>query len=248
MPELPILQRVQAAVIQRDRIQRSFELTLELERPSSVAIDMDERLVVVGGWQNPGEEGQQRNARQAWEQGTLTGIVQLWDVQTRRKLRELEGLYGAVFAVALSPDGQWLATAGRMLNDPDHGELRLWDVESGALEQSFARRSGWLLATIFSPDGTLLVTTGYNRTPQIWTVPAGKRVTTLHVEPSSANHFFHAGWSATHRSNTERARHDLGHGNMGSAEGADGRQSVSARSRPLSGRPRAGRRWFTQAD
>src|SRR5438270_132517 len=65
--------------------------------------------------------------------GSFDGTVKLWDVATGRERRTIEAHGNGVQCLAVSPDGQTLATADR----PPHGtpgvtgEVKLWDLPAG---------------------------------------------------------------------------------------------------------------------
>ncbi|MFF0066536.1 WD40 repeat domain-containing protein [Streptomyces sp. NPDC005279] len=79
-------------------------------------------------------------------------------------LQALTGYESSVNAVAFSPGGTHLATAG---ND---GTVQLWDP---AAREPFGYsplgHQGSVYAVAFSPDGTLLATAGDDRMVQLWT-------------------------------------------------------------------------------
>ncbi|TIW08357.1 MAG: WD40 repeat domain-containing protein, partial [Mesorhizobium sp.] len=90
--------------------------------------------------------------------------IKLWDLDTGREVRRLEGHSGTVYALALSADGN------RLLSGSLDGTARLWDMETGSETALFDSRSGPVYAVAFAADGTVL-TGGYDRT--IWDWPAG---------------------------------------------------------------------------
>jgi len=89
--------------------------------------------------------------------GSDDGTVRLWDVETGRTLRVLEGHTATVTSVAWSAD-QRLALSGS-----DDDTVRLWDVETGrslrVFEGHTARSQAWRGAPIsVSPSQALMTT------------------------------------------------------------------------------------------
>jgi len=100
--------------------------------------------------------------------------IKLWTLATRQELAPpLKGHKGNIFAMAFSPDGKLLATAGAELTD------RLCHVSSGRLLHEFKGHSTWVRAVAFSPDGRTLATGGTDETVILWNVASGQELLTL---------------------------------------------------------------------
>ena len=80
----------------------------------------------------------------------LTGgedeTVRLWEVETGRCLRVLEGHTGAVWSVAWSADGR------RALSGSMDRTVRLWDVETGRCLRVLEGHTGDVWSVAWSPD------------------------------------------------------------------------------------------------
>lgn len=80
------------------------------------------------------------------------------------------GHTGEVWCVAVSPDGQLLATGGK------DRTVCLWSTQSGALLQTLKAHRGVVTAVAFSGDGELLVSGGCDGAVIAWRVETGEAV------------------------------------------------------------------------
>jgi WD40 repeat protein len=96
--------------------------------------------------------------------------VMLWDVATGKE-RSRFAVPGTLFAVALSPDGVTLASAG---STGKSGQLKLWDLATGKERATFRGHTSSVSSVAFSPDGQTLVSASYDHTVKVWEVPSGQ--------------------------------------------------------------------------
>ena len=89
--------------------------------------------------------------------------MRLWDIRTGKYLNSLKGHPGAVNAVAFSPDGKILASAG--------SQLRLWDADTAELLHADHKDLGSIDRLVFSPNGNILAGAGgWDRAVHLWDV------------------------------------------------------------------------------
>jgi WD40 repeat protein len=98
--------------------------------------------------------------------GGLNGKVWAWDLKSKdggnREMTVDEE--GNLSAIALSPDGQSLATAGL------DGTVRIWDPETGERLLSLVGHAREVKALAFRPDGKALASGSLDGTVRIWEV------------------------------------------------------------------------------
>jgi serine/threonine protein kinase len=89
----------------------------------------------------------------------------------------LKGHTSMVQAIAISPDGQQIASGS---ND---NNIKLWQLTTGKLLRDFNRwfsgHSSMVDSLAFSPDGQLLASGSWDDTIKLWEVNTGKQISTL---------------------------------------------------------------------
>ncbi|WP_373867165.1 WD40 repeat domain-containing protein [Trichormus variabilis] len=104
--------------------------------------------------------------------GGLDGI-RLWDLPQQRPLSTLVRFDNAIYTLAISPDGQTLASGD------SQGVVKLWNLSNGKLIQQLQAHSQIVTAVAFTPNGERLVTSSRDKTIKIWDVNNGVQVQTL---------------------------------------------------------------------
>lgn len=90
----------------------------------------------------------------------INGVMS-WTLETRRHR-------GAIYHVAISPDGKTLATGGL------DGTIRMWDVETGKFIKCLLGHNSYVYRLAWSPDGNTLASAGaYDGSCGLWDVKTG---------------------------------------------------------------------------
>ncbi|WP_433796836.1 NB-ARC domain-containing protein [Actinoplanes sp. CA-252034] len=108
--------------------------------------------------------------------GSTHRSVQLWDAVNGEQLDLPASDNGRVNAVAVSPDGTWLAAAGWC--------VRIWEPAGREPRSEMFGHLGRVFSVAISPDGAYLATGGDDRTVRIWDAATGqeRRVLAGHTD------------------------------------------------------------------
>ena len=94
----------------------------------------------------------------------MKGCVELFDVTTGSKTGELTGQTGRLRALAISPDGQWLAAGGF------DQTIHLWHLASRSEMRQLHGHRSVVYSLAFSPDSRQLASGGFDGTVRFWAV------------------------------------------------------------------------------
>ena len=126
----------------------------------------------------------------------LTGgggeTLQLWNVETGRCLRALQGHTGSIWTVA------WSADQTRVLSGSDDKTLRLWDLETGNCLTLFKGHAGAVKCVAWSTDQRRALSSSGDRTIRLWDIESGSCLRVLEGHKDEI-------WSAVLSSDGRRA-------------------------------------------
>ena len=97
--------------------------------------------------------------------GYFDQIVRLWDIQDGQYI-SFKGHTDAIRAVAVSPDGQLLASGGGSA-DPS---IKLWNVQNGQCRRNLFGHTNEIWSVAFSADGHWLASGSSDHTIRLWDV------------------------------------------------------------------------------
>ena len=120
---------------------------------AAAAFSADGRLVAVGS--NSGQQDL---------------LIEVWDVQNKKKLYSYKADFQWITRLTISPDGHYLAAGG------NPGQVILWDLRTGKEIHKLDMRCRIVTEIEFSPDGKTLACDG--RSPErltLWDIETGKQ-------------------------------------------------------------------------
>jgi len=89
-------------------------------------------------------------------------IITLQQILDRiQEKNQLQGHWGTIYSVSISPDGQKIATASQ------DGTVKIWN-QKGDNIQTLTGHQGAVYSVSFSPDGQKIATASEDKTAKIW--------------------------------------------------------------------------------
>jgi WD40 repeat protein len=104
--------------------------------------------------------------------GGADGVIRLYDLTTMRAVRQLEGHVGRLWAVAFSPDGSRLVSAGNEMT------VKLWNTRTGRELLTFRDHVREVSDVAWSGDGRRIASCGWDGMLKVWSIPAESRDST----------------------------------------------------------------------
>jgi WD40 repeat protein len=103
----------------------------------------------------------------------LSGEIKKWDLKTGKLIQTIEGHNDAIYSLAISHNGAYLATGSY------DQSIHLWNTEDGTLIRSFNGHQGAVFDLAFRPDDQILASASADRTIKLWNIETGERTDTL---------------------------------------------------------------------
>ena len=94
--------------------------------------------------------------------GSVDSTIKLWNLKTGDLLRTLTGHEEAVVSVAISPDGQTLASGS------EDKTIKLWNLKTGDLLRTLTGHENYVYSVAISPDGQTLASGSADNTIKLW--------------------------------------------------------------------------------
>ncbi len=104
--------------------------------------------------------------------GSEDSSIRIWEPSTGEEIRTLPGDSNFVNSIAISPDGEILASVG-------DDTIKLWNLKTGEEIRSWAGHSSVIRSIIFSPDGKILATGGNDTMIKLWNPYTGEEIRAL---------------------------------------------------------------------
>jgi WD40 repeat protein/serine/threonine protein kinase len=107
--------------------------------------------------------------------------LRLFDTTDEKVVRTFEGHTSNLHAVAVSPDGEWAASAAGGI-DPNQKRIdctvRIWEMKTGKLRHTLEGFTSLPRGVAFSPDSKQVIAIGWPSELRVWSVADGKPVKT----------------------------------------------------------------------
>ncbi|WP_261248561.1 caspase family protein [Laspinema olomoucense] len=196
----PLPPRPQAAPFQVPT-QDPLVLTGHVGPVQGLAVDPQGKLLISGSWDNTLkiwdlETGEVRETLRSERPSVIRdvaldpysqrfasarddGSIEIWQLDrqgsdlTVELEQRIEGHFGPVYAIALTPDGLTLASGSQ------DNTIKIWAIETGELLHTLTDHRGPVRSLAISPDGQTLISGAGDATIKIWDLETGELQNTL---------------------------------------------------------------------
>ena len=118
--------------------------------------------------------------------GSWDHTIRIWNVASGTTIKTLTGPAGSpVYAVAYSPDGQFVASGGSEPNDISI--VRIWQISNSSIVQTMPGHLAALNDLEYSPDGSMLISCGADSVSRFWNASTGQLIRQIGVKRAGVN-------------------------------------------------------------
>ncbi len=111
--------------------------------------------------------------------GSLDETIQVWNLSKRALVRSLPGNKEGVNAIAITPDGLTLVSAGGSAKPNTDKTIRITNLLTGKVIRTLTGHTLGITSLSISPDGETLVSGSYDKTIKLWNLKTGQLINTL---------------------------------------------------------------------
>ena len=133
--------------------ERKKTITDHTHYVSSVLFSPDGKTLISGSWDK---------------------TIRFWDAHTGEHKKTF--VWDTISCLALSSDGQMLASGGVFSRRNSITPISLWNVKTGAEKKTFMGHTEWINGVLFSPDGETLASASRDGTILLWDLTSATNV------------------------------------------------------------------------
>jgi WD40 repeat protein len=116
--------------------------------------------------------------------GALDNTIKVWELDTGRLIRSLEGHAGPIWSVAVTPDRAASPEGSggggyQVVSGAEDQVIKVWELSSGRLVHSLAGHTGPVWSVAVTPDGRQVVSGSHDQTIKVWELDTGRLVRSL---------------------------------------------------------------------
>ena len=115
------------------------------------------------------------------------GSIRLWDMTSRRMLRELRGHHKPVSALAFGPSLGEGADGERLASADEEKIIHLWDIATGQVRTTLLGHTDRVPALVWHPTLPRLISAGWDTTARVWDANTGAPIILLNSHANQVN-------------------------------------------------------------
>lgn len=105
--------------------------------------------------------------------GDHDGIIQVWNLNSNKPIRVLDGGVDRIQGLSISSDGKFVASGSK------DNQIQIWDLETGEQLHSLEGHDFVVGDVAFSPNGEFLASGSYDESIKLWNWAEEKEICTL---------------------------------------------------------------------